>query len=458
VLREQVEPSAGEAGAEPSEAVLAAVREHGFRVFRLVGTGMSLLALGALALRRGTDHVSSAPGLPLVLVLALGVGVLTWFVPVRWHGRAGAILVGIVSLLTAVALWTVGPTLPVGSLLVMVPVAATAFFGPRAAAPALAAVALALLLVGVATAALGRPAVGLLAGAAIPLAVYARLAVITLGAAVVTVAAERAALLAMGAAVRRAQQAAGRVGEEQERRRQAERALAHAKRLEAIGELAAGVVHDTRNALTVLSAGLEELRARPLSPEDAVLLSDLSHAASSVSGTMGQLLALGRREASTVQAVPLASAVASLAGSLRRVLPPEIAVRLEGTGEARVLLDPVRLEQAVLNLALNARDAMPAGGTLTLRVQGAPGGAGPVVLEVEDTGTGMDAATAARAFEPFYTTKPEGTGTGLGLAMVRRFVDDAGGAVEVATAAGRGTRLRLSFPAAPEPGRHGRSR
>jgi signal transduction histidine kinase len=139
-------------------------------------------------------------------------------------------------------------------------------------------------------------------------------------------------------------------------------------------------------------------------------------------------------------------------------MPHDVGLSLECLSDAEIRVDPGRLQQAVLNLALNARDAMHAGGRLSIRLSDSQsdsgasrsgnGSGGPryVTVALSDTGEGMDAATQRRLFEPFFTTKPQGKGTGLGLLMVRSFVEEAGGSTEVESAPGHGTTVRMRLP------------
>ncbi|MCU0623899.1 MAG: ATP-binding protein, partial [Gemmatimonadaceae bacterium] len=241
-----------------------------------------------------------------------------------------------------------------------------------------------------------------------------------------------------------------------------ERAL-RSQKLESIGRLAGGIAHDFNNLLTAISGNVEDVRdTLPAgSPERDSL--DLALDATRRSGALTrQLLAFSRRDA--VQAAPLAlrPVLDETAQLLRRTLGREIRVEVLGPADLAVSADRGRLEQAVLNLALNARDAMPGGGTLTLAADADPlgpsgeaaapaTGAGWVRLDVRDTGTGMSPEIRARLFEPFFTTKPVGQGTGLGLAMVYATVQQFGGSIGVTTAPGAGTTFSLWLPAVTVP-------
>jgi signal transduction histidine kinase len=433
---------------EPLDPFIAAARQRGFHTFRVFGTAagaISVVTVLPRVLRGGPGTV----GLAGVLGLALAFGVAAWIAPARHNGLSTAFVLATVALIAVIGTWTIGPTFSMGSLFVMVPLLAIFLYGRRLLWPTVGVTALALAGIGAASWLAGRPAVGQLAGASVPYLVYARLAVTTLGAVIIALTLAHAALGAMESSVARARASVQLAAEEQERRFAAERDLARAQRLEEIGRLASGVAHDTKNALLVLAAGLKELRSTVRGPDELAVLADLEHAVAGVNGTVQQLLSLARRQASTARPVPLADQLSQFASALRRVFPPEVELHVDCRSGAWAVLDPVLLEQALLNLALNARDAMPRGGRLTLRLRDGQGAR--AVLEVEDSGTGMEPATAARMFEPFFTTKPEGEGTGLGLHMVRAFVDGAGGRIEVDSAVGRGTCVRLSFPATAAP-------
>lgn len=234
---------------------------------------------------------------------------------------------------------------------------------------------------------------------------------------------------------------------ERDRRLASERALAAASRLEAIGRLSAGVVHDTRNALAVLRSGIAELERRPIDAEDREILDDMRSALEASQETMRQLLSLGAEPGGAAQDVELVERVERFARAVGRVLPSSITVRVEPRAAGQARVSPGLLDQALLNLTLNARDAMPRGGALRLGVERVDdGGRAALAIDVEDRGDGIPPEVASRLFEPFATSKPDGKGTGLGLAMVQGFATAAGGRVEVESHAGRGTRFRLLLP------------
>jgi signal transduction histidine kinase len=225
-------------------------------------------------------------------------------------------------------------------------------------------------------------------------------------------------------------------------------ALANGQRLGALGQLAAGAAHDFRNALTIIQASAAGLRAAGNQEGVAGALADIEQVAQAASETARQLLVFGRPDAGGEERCLPAAVAAEVARTLARVLPPGIEVRTRTIPSGPVGMGEGTLGQALLNLALNARDAMPDGGSLLLAVAPDPAGGG-ATIEVADTGRGMDPATLARATEPFFTTKPAGAGTGLGLAMVRDVAARAGGSVEIHSTPERGTTVRLRLPAAP---------
>jgi signal transduction histidine kinase len=438
-------PRPAQVEAEPLDPIIVSARRGAFRAFRVVGTLTGLIALVSVlpGVARGAP---TGAGISVVVFLALAFGVVSWLVPVRRSDLTAGFLLVAVGLIAVVGTYGIGPSFTMGSLFVLVPLLATLFYGRRIIIPGAVVTALVLAGVGLVSWLTGHTTVGDIPGASVPFPVYARLCITTLGSVLMALAFVDAVLRAMEASIAKARAAAELAALEHERRLAAELELSRAKRLEEIGQLASGVAHDTKNALLVLSAGVDELKATVVGAEEQAVLADLQHAVAGIGSTVQQLLSLARRQASAARPVALGAQITQFASALKRVLPPSIELRVECPSAAQAVLDPGRLEQALLNLALNARDAMPQGGRLTLRLT--DGDDGRVVLEVEDSGTGMDEATAARMFEPFFTTKGEGAGTGLGLHMVRAFVEAAGGAIEVDSAVGRGTRIRLGFPAA----------
>ncbi len=232
--------------------------------------------------------------------------------------------------------------------------------------------------------------------------------------------------------------------------------LAEARRLEAVGQLAGGIAHDFNNSLTAI-AGFASLIASGTTTTPTEDARTILRAAEHSALLTRQLLAFSRRAPLQPQLVDLCEFVAAAEPLVRSLVGETIALRLDGcrTG-ALVEVDPVTLEQAVLNLVTNARDAMPRGGELTISVGTYPAcwsGDAPepeahCAIVVSDTGTGIPAEDMPRIFEPFFTTKPVGEGTGLGLPMVHGFVTASRGHVVVTSPPGQGATVELHFPAA----------
>ena len=243
-------------------------------------------------------------------------------------------------------------------------------------------------------------------------------------------------------------------------REEAEARLRHAQKMEALGTLSAGIAHDFNNTLTVMLSGARFLRKRPhLDPREQRIAMDIESAARSAARLTRQLLAFGRRDVIEPRRIDIRDLLSDTKSLLSRLLPATIEVRLEvDDGLPPVRTDPTQLEQAILNLAINARDAMPDGGALTVRGESRrldeegdlPAG-DYVAIVVADTGVGMDEETKARAFEPFFTTKGPGRGTGLGLAMVFAIAQESGGHVQIDSEVGVGTRFTIWLPAAAGP-------
>ena len=245
-------------------------------------------------------------------------------------------------------------------------------------------------------------------------------------------------------------------------RRGLEGQLRQAQKMEAIGQLTGGIAHDFNNLLTIILSNVELVKSDlPPGEEGAPDLAEIEAAARKGAAMVRKLLAFSRTGQLELGPVELTRLVRDLSEMLRRLLPETIAVRVTAAPDAPpVLADPGAVEQILLNLATNARDAMPHGGVLDIVVESrlldeqfrdamGESRAGPYVcLAVADSGGGMEPAVLERLFEPFFTTKPPGVGTGLGMAMVYGLVRQHGGLVDVETAPGRGTAVRVYFPAA----------
>ena len=263
----------------------------------------------------------------------------------------------------------------------------------------------------------------------------------------------------------------------EEKRERLEAQLAHAQRFEALGTLAAGMAHDFNNLLGVVLGHAALLAQGPADPARVARAAEvLRLAGERATSLVRRILTFARRTDARFEVVDAWATLAEVERLLRDILPREIAIEVsDDPGHAFVWADRGQLQQVLLNLCLNARDAMPAGGRLSLRVARANGsrvrarcpeaaGAEYVELSVTDTGCGMNEQTRRRVFEPFFTTKVSGKGSGLGLSVVYGIAKAHGGSVDVESAEGRGTVFRLYLPlclapaaaAAPEPvGRRG---
>ena len=250
-----------------------------------------------------------------------------------------------------------------------------------------------------------------------------------------------------------------RVNEEVTAREQAQGRLAQAQRMEALGQLAGGIAHDFNNVLQVVSGALSLIQRRAEAPQVVRQLARLAgDAAERGAAITGRLLTFARRGELRAIPLPPRPLLKTLSEILAPTLGPDISLRIEVPTDAPPLLaDKAQLETVLVNLAVNARDAMPAGGTLiisasperVINVRTHTAGLQPGVylrLELRDTGTGMDPATLVRASEPFFTTKAAGRGTGLGLAMARGFAEQSGGGFAIRSMLGQGTTVTLWFP------------
>ncbi len=227
--------------------------------------------------------------------------------------------------------------------------------------------------------------------------------------------------------------------------------LAQSARMEAIGQLAGGVAHDFNNLLTSVLAHVEfAFETVPAENPARADLEEIQRAAIGAQALTRQLLAVGRRSVLRPRVVDLREFLENAEWVLRPLVGHDVAIVVEqGAGLPRIHVDPGMLERAVINLAVNARETMTAGGTITLAAahRPAPSGTGSVELRISDTGTGMPQDVADRLFEPFFTARPEGEGAGLGLTMVHGFVEQSGGRIDVVSDPSLGTTFRLSFPA-----------
>jgi signal transduction histidine kinase/ActR/RegA family two-component response regulator len=224
-----------------------------------------------------------------------------------------------------------------------------------------------------------------------------------------------------------------------------EEKFARAQKLEALGRFAGGIAHDFNNVLTVIS-GFAQVAMRR-GPQDAAQrdhLEQIMRACQRAADLTKQLLAFARSQPLIVQVVDVNVLVRDTHKLLRRVIGEDVElVTLPSQEPANVVGDPGQLEQVLTNLAINARDAMPSGGTLSIRVETTDAS---VVLTVEDTGSGMSEEVLRNATEPFFTTKPAGRGTGLGLSTCQTIVEQMGGRMAIRSVLGRGTTFAMTFP------------
>ena len=246
---------------------------------------------------------------------------------------------------------------------------------------------------------------------------------------------------------------------------QAEAQLRQSQKMEAVGRLAGGVAHDFNNLLTVIR-GYSELILSRLTPGDPTQheMEEVKKAADRAAGLTGQLLAFSRRQFVATKVVDLNAVVMNMDGMLRRLLGEDIIELCADLDQklGSIKVDPGQVEQVIMNLAVNARDAMPTGGRLTIETRNVMIGKGPrretmmleagpyVLLAVRDTGHGMSEETQSHLFEPFFTTKETGKGTGLGLSTVYGIVKQSGGTIGVESKPGRGTAFKIFFPRVDE--------
>ena len=227
--------------------------------------------------------------------------------------------------------------------------------------------------------------------------------------------------------------------------------LRQSQKMEAVGRLAGGIAHDFNNMLSVIlgygDSLLERVKDDPSAYED---VEEIMAAGRRAAELTRQLLLFSRRHLAQLTVVDLVELLDGMQKMLERIVGEDVEtvfVPYRGMSLARVLIDRSGIEMVLLNLVVNARDAMPNGGTLTIALEER----GPnVVLRVEDSGHGMDEATKARAFDPFFTTKEAGKGTGLGLSTAYGIVEQAGGTIHIESAPGRGTTFEIAIPRATE--------
>ena len=245
--------------------------------------------------------------------------------------------------------------------------------------------------------------------------------------------------------------------------------LRHAQKMDALGRMAGGIAHDFNNLLTVISGSAEiaaamlyaDQPARDVIPDVEQVVATANRA----SALTRQLLSFSRKQVLAPQRVCLDVVLHEIEPLLRRLLGAQVKIAVHPmAARAEVIVDPSQLEQILVNLAINARDAMPDGGSLTIRsrlvwhqeleelyADRLAAANALVLLTIEDTGSGMDADTQLQVFEPFFTTKAPGRGTGLGLAIVHGIVEQSGGVIWISSQVGHGTTISIVLPTAPEP-------
>ena len=238
--------------------------------------------------------------------------------------------------------------------------------------------------------------------------------------------------------------------------------LRQAQKMEAVGRLAGGIAHDFNNLLTAIRGNAELMSHRvKKDPAMAAEVDEILHAADRAASLTRQLLAFSRKQVLQPIALDINEIVSSVSRMARRLIGTGVQLQQElSPAVAQVIADPAQIEQVLLNLIVNARDAMPTGGMITVQTANVRLGAGSpemsqaglspgpfVLLAVSDSGIGMDQATQARIFEPFFTTKETGRGTGLGLSTVYGIVRQTGGAISVVSERGRGASFRVYLPA-----------
>jgi len=249
------------------------------------------------------------------------------------------------------------------------------------------------------------------------------------------------------------------------RGRQVEEEVRQAQKMEAVGMLAGGVAHDFNNLLTIIT-GYSHLILNTLGPQDPShhAAAQILKAGERAAALTKQLLAFSRRQVPQPRVLDLNDLVTGLSGMLQRLIGEDIDLRVSlGADLGRVRADPGQIEQVLMNLAVNARDAMPKGGSLTIETRNVEldesystrhlaAKLGPhVMLAVTDNGHGMDQATRSRLFEPFFTTKTAGKGTGLGLSTVLSIVQQSGGSLDLHSEPDRGTSIEVYLPRIDQP-------
>ncbi|HYG48953.1 MAG TPA: ATP-binding protein [Allosphingosinicella sp.] len=251
-----------------------------------------------------------------------------------------------------------------------------------------------------------------------------------------------------------------------EERTHAEEQLRQAQKMQALGQLTGGIAHDFNNLLTVIQGSADILRRPGIAEAKRIRFAEaIVQTAGRAAALTGQLLAFARRQPLKPEVIDLNAHISGMTDLLDRTLGERVEIRTDlAEGLCAIEADPAQLESAILNIAVNARDAMPEGGALTLHTGEAPplaDGRPAIFVAVSDNGTGIEEEVLGRIFEPFFTTKSVGKGTGLGLSQVYGFAAQTGGDVQVESVVGEGTTVTLILPCSegggapverPEPG------
>ncbi|WP_312015114.1 ATP-binding protein [Bradyrhizobium lablabi] len=234
--------------------------------------------------------------------------------------------------------------------------------------------------------------------------------------------------------------------EAQQRLEQVQRQLAESQKMDALGQLTGGVAHDFNNLLMIIAGNLHRIKQEVRSERGMLALGAIETAAQRAASLTGQLLTFARRQSVNPQSIDIADRIVSVREVLTSALGSMIKLNVDIEPDIwPIFVDPTEFETALINLVINARDAMPDGGTLTVSARNKPGMA-QVVVSVTDTGSGIPEDVLNRVFDPFFTTKPVGKGTGLGLSQVHGFAHQAGGKVEIASELGKGTTVGIYLP------------
>jgi signal transduction histidine kinase/CheY-like chemotaxis protein len=282
------------------------------------------------------------------------------------------------------------------------------------------------------------------------LAILAALVIITLG---LAQAALRRANQELSERAEALSQSNELLAEQMEERAKAEEQLRQSQKMQALGQLTGGIAHDFNNLLTVIQGSADILTRDQLAEDRRKRFARaIVQASENAAVLTSQLLAFARRQPLKPELVDLAALVAGMTDLLDRTMGERIRIETSFEGTCPVTVDRNQLQSAILNVASNARDAMPDGGTLRISVAAVPSGEGEAMaaVAIADTGSGMDADTASRIFEPFFTTKKTGKGTGLGLSQVYGFATQSGGDVLVESEPGKGTTVTLLLPCSNE--------